>query len=172
LNEDFVDVGQLVADCLALLRDTAARAQIELRVDRDPELPLLYADERKLKQIVINLLSNALKFTPAGGTVEVAAIAGPAGDLRLSVRDSGVGIRPEDIAKVFEPFGQVRGAAEHEQPGTGLGLPLSRKLAELHGGTLEIESATGHGTTVILSLPAERVRAAGIDLAARETAVA
>jgi signal transduction histidine kinase len=159
LAEDLVDVGRSIADCTALLRDTACRAGIELEVDRGPRLPLIYADERKLKQILINLLGNAIKFTGAGGCVAIAATVAGAGGLEISVRDDGIGIEPEDIAKAMEPFGQLRSAAETGQPGTGLGLPLSRKLAELHGGTLEIESAAGQGTTVRLNLPPERVRA-------------
>ena len=158
LVEDLVDVGHLIADCVALLRDTAARAEVELVVDKSLRLPPLYADERKLKQIVINLLSNAIKFTPAGGTIEIVASIAVSGDLQILVRDSGVGIKPEDVAKVFEPFGQLRAAIETGQPGTGLGLPLSRKLAELHGGTLEIESSAGRGTSVLLGLPRERVQ--------------
>ena len=159
LNEDLIDIGRLIADCLALLRDTAARTKIDLVVDKDPQLPPIYADERKLKQILINLLSNAIKYAGAGGAVEIAATVLASGDLRLSVRDSGAGIPQEDIAKAFEPFGQLRGAVRSGQPGTGLGLPLSRKLAELHGGTLEIEGAAGPGTTVLLTLPRDRVRA-------------
>jgi len=172
LVEDFVDVDHLIADCLTLLRESAARAKIELAVVKDARLPPAYADERKLKQILINLLGNAIKFTGAGGSVEVAATVAASGTLQVSVRDSGAGIRPEDVAKVFEPFGQLRGAIESGQPGTGLGLPLSRKLAELHGGTLEIESAEGAGTTVLLSLPPERLRAEAPASAVVEVAVA
>jgi signal transduction histidine kinase len=159
LVEEFVDVDQLIADCAVLLRDAAVRADIELALDKDPRLPPVYADERKLKQILINLLSNAIKFSNAGGSVEVVAAIAASGGLQVSVRDSGVGIRPEDIDRVFEPFGQLRDATESDQPRTGLGLPLSRKLAELHAGTLEIESTVGRGTTVLLSLPPGRVRA-------------
>jgi signal transduction histidine kinase len=174
LAEDVVDVGQVIADCLVLVRDAAARAGIEVAVDRDPRLPAVYADERKLKQILINLLSNAIKFTGSGGAVEIVAAVAASGGLQMSVRDSGVGIGPEDLGKVFEPFGQLRSAIESEsrQPGTGLGLPLSRKLAELHGGTLEIESMVGRGTTVLLSLPPERVRAESSASAAAAVAVA
>src|SRR5215472_16196698 len=172
LVEDFVDVDHLIADCLTLLRESAARAKIELAVVKDARLPPAYADERKLKQILINLLGNAIKFTGAGGSVEVAATVAASGTLQVSVRDSGAGIRPEDVAKVFEPFGQLRGAIESGQPGTGLGLPLSRKLAELHGGTLEIESAEGAGTTVLLSLPPERLRTEAPAPAVAEIAVA
>ncbi|HXP73058.1 MAG TPA: ATP-binding protein [Stellaceae bacterium] len=172
LMEDLVDVGQLIADCMTLVRDAAARAGIELAVDRDQSLPVVFADERKLKQILINLLSNAIKFTGSGGSVEIVVAVAASGGLEISVRDSGVGIRPEDIAKVMEPFGQLRSSIESGQPGTGLGLPLSRKLAELHGGTLEIESAPGRGTTVLLSLPPERVSAGRAEGSAAAIAVA
>ncbi len=159
LNEDLVDFGQLIADCVALLRGTAVRAQVELEIEQNPQqLPAVYSDERKLKQILINLLSNAIKFTSAGGSVQIGTAILASGALQVSVSDTGIGIRPEDIAKVFEPFGRLRDAIESGQPGTGLGLPLSRKLAQLHGGTLEIESDPGRGTTVRLSLPPERVR--------------
>jgi signal transduction histidine kinase len=166
LAEDLVDVSQLITDCMMLVRDTAARAGIELALHMDQHLPAVYVDERKLKQILINLLSNAIKFTASGGGVEITAALATSGSLDISVRDSGVGIRPEDMAKVLEPFGQAHAAIESSQPGTGLGLPLSRKLAELHGGTLEIESAMGRGTTVLLRLPPERVRVEGSAAAA------
>jgi signal transduction histidine kinase len=158
LAEDFVDFGRLIADCAALVREAAARAGIELAVDTDPRLSIVYADERMLKQILINLLSNAIKFTPRGGAVALAATVEGSGGLEISVRDSGIGIEPRDMAKALEPFGQLPGAPQTGQPGTGLGLPLSRKLAELHGGTLEFESTAGQGTTVRLRLAAERVR--------------
>jgi len=162
LAEDFVDMDQLIADCLALVRDIAARGEVELVVDKDPRLPPIYADERKLRQILINLLSNAIGFTGAGGSVEIVATLAASGGLEVSVRDTGVGIRSEDIAKIFEPFGQQRDVTESNQPRTGLGLPLSRKFAELHGGALEIESTAGRGTTVLLSLPPGRVRATAV----------
>jgi signal transduction histidine kinase len=160
LSEDLVDVGRLIADCVVLVRDAAARAEIELAIPAESACPVVYADERRLKQILINLLSNAIKFTGSGGHVGVETAVAASGGLEISVRDTGVGIRPEDIDKVFEPFCQLPGTVESHQFGTGLGLPLSRKLAELHGGRLEIESAEGRGTTVMLRLSAERVRAA------------
>jgi signal transduction histidine kinase len=175
LSDDFVDVGQLIADCLMLVRDAAAHAGTEIAISKDSRLPAVYADERKLKQILINLLSNAIKFAGSAGSVEVVAAVAAAGGLEISVRDSGVGIVPEDKAKVLEPFGQLRSTVEGGRAGTGLGLPLSRKLAELHGGTLEIESAAGCGTTVLLRLPPERLRdgrAGGSASAAAATAVA
>ena len=171
LAEDFVDMDQLIADCLVLVRDLAARGDVELMVDKDPRLPPIYADERKLRQIVINLLSNAIAFTSAGGTVEIVATLAASGGLEVSVRDSGVGIEIDHMARIFEPFGQPRNTTDGYAPIAGLGLPLSRKLAELHGGALEVESTVGRGTTVLLSLPPGRVRALSID-PAKESAVA
>jgi two-component system cell cycle sensor histidine kinase PleC len=165
LSEDLVDVGRLIADCMVLVRDAAVRAGVEIAIAKDSGWPVVYADERKLKQILINLLSNAIKFTGSGGSVQVVAAVAASGGLEISVRDSGIGIAPEDVAKVLEPFGQVPSMLESPPLGTGLGLPLSRKLAELHGGTLEIESAVGRGTTVLLRLPAERVRGAATAVA-------
>jgi signal transduction histidine kinase len=162
LVEDMVDVPRLVEDCLLLVRDVARRGKVELVAEVPSGLPLLYADERKLKQVLLNLLSNAVKFTPEGGKVAVAAEASGGRGLALAIADTGIGIAPEHLAVVLEPFGQVRQAQDDlaEPHGTGLGLPLSRALAELHGGRLEIESAPGRGTTIRLCLPPERVRAA------------
>ena len=172
LSEDLVDVGQLVTDCVVLVRGFAARASTEIAIAKDSRLPAIYADERKLKQILINLLSNAIKFTGSGGTVEVVAAVAASGELEISVRDSGIGIGSQDMAKVFEPFGQVPGTDDGRRVGTGLGLPLSRKLAQLHGGTLEIESAVGRGTTALLRLPADRVRGGRAEDSASAGAVA
>ncbi|MGE5203232.1 MAG: sensor histidine kinase [Acidobacteriota bacterium] len=162
LAEEMVEVPRLVGDCLLLVRDVARRGKVELVAELSPGLPLLYADERKLKQVLLNLLSNAVKFTPEGGRVAVTAEASGARGLAIAVADTGIGIAPEHLAVVLEPFGQVRHAQDDlpEPHGTGLGLPLSKALAELHGGRLEIVSALGRGTTIRLCLPPERVRAA------------
>ncbi len=121
--------------------------------------PLLRVDGRKFRQILVNLLSNAFKFTPAGGRVTLAAEFTPAG-LSLSVRDTGIGIAPEDIEHVLAPFGQVESAFSRRHHGTGLGLPLAKSLAELHGGTLAVQSVLNEGTVVTVRLPAWRVLAA------------
>jgi signal transduction histidine kinase len=165
LIEDLVDIGHLVDDCLLLVRDAAERADIELVAEVPRALPAVYADERKLKQILINLCGNAVKFTPERGTVRIAALVEPSGCLAIRVSDSGIGIKPEDIARVLEPFGQLDGAPPREQSGTGLELPLSKMLAELHGGELEIHGGVGTGTTVLLRLPRERVRRSAIAVA-------
>jgi signal transduction histidine kinase len=102
--------------------------------------------------MLLNLLSNALKFTPVGGEIAIDVFRrGP--DIAISVSDTGIGIGAEDIAKVLEPFGQVESALSHKHQGTGLGLPLTKELAELHGGSLTMESNVDVGTTVTITLP-------------------
>ncbi len=115
---------------------------------------MIGGDERKVKQVLVNLLSNALKFTPEGGRIEVGARLD--GDkAEVSVTDTGIGIAPEDQAAVFEEFRQV-GAADKKAEGTGLGLALSRKFIELHGGTISVKSQVGAGSTFTFTLPLQR----------------
>jgi signal transduction histidine kinase len=121
------------------------------------KLPPLVADSRALKQILLNLLSNAVKFTPGGGTVTVSAMIRPQGDLELTVMDTGIGMSPEEIDIAMSQFGQVDSAFSRRFEGTGLGLPLTQRLIEMHGGTIELESEKGVGTTVMARFPAERV---------------
>jgi len=111
----------------------------------------------RLKQAMLNLLSNAVKFTPPGGSIEIAAALTEAGSLDITIADTGIGMRPEDIPVALEPFRQIDSKITRNYGGTGLGLPLARRLLELHGGRLEIESAVGGGTTVTMRLPRERV---------------
>jgi PAS domain S-box-containing protein len=126
-----------------------------------PDQPLaVVVDQHKFAQIFINLLSNAVKFTPRGGDVTLAVRRRADGGLAVSVRDTGIGIAAEDIPVVLSPFGQVESAFSRTHHGTGLGLPLAKSLAELHGGELNLESAPGVGTTVTVSLPAMRVASA------------
>ena len=159
LVEEEVDVGATIRAAVRLMRERAQRGGLEIGVAIDPELPTAYADERKLKQILLNLLSNAVKFTPPGGNIEVSAAVDLSGDLVLAVRDSGVGIAEANIGVALAAFGQIEGSFSRKHAGTGLGLPLSRAMAELHGGALSIESTVGCGTTVRVRLPAERLRA-------------
>ena len=122
------------------------------------------ADEVRLKQVLLNLLSNAVKFTPAGGTIRVTACESGPREIAITVRDSGIGIAPEHLALVFEPFRQVDDSLERRAGGTGLGLALSRALVEMHGGRLTLVSAVGQGTAVTVTLPnmaAELSSAAG-----------
>ncbi len=120
-------------------------------------LPPLRANERKLKQILLNLLSNAIKFTPAGGKVTISAWFHPDDGYVIQVSDTGIGIAPEDIPIALAPFQQIDSDLNRNYDGTGLGLPLSKSLTELHGGSLEIQSEVGVGTTVTVRFPPERI---------------
>jgi two-component system cell cycle sensor histidine kinase PleC len=146
-------VEPMIASAVRIARGQSQTKEVELTcASIDPAL-VMSGDERKLRQVLLNLISNAVKFTPKGGKVEVSTYAGPAGTRVIAVRDSGVGISPEDIERVFEPFVQADGNLDRASSGTGLGLPLSRRLVELHGGTLHLESIAGVGTTAVVTLP-------------------
>jgi signal transduction histidine kinase len=134
----------------------ALKAKVSLVADIAPDLPRLNADRRRLHQILLNLMSNALKFTQPEGTVTVRAFCAEEG-LVLQVADTGIGIAPQDFDKALEPFGQVDSSLARKYEGTGLGLPLTRHMAELHGGSLALKSAPGKGTTVTVTLPAWRL---------------
>jgi signal transduction histidine kinase len=119
-------------------------------------LPLVRADRRRIRQILLNLMSNATKFTHPGGSVHVSARLTSEG-MTISVADTGIGIAKEDIPKALERFGQVDSRLARKYQGTGLGLPLAKQLTELHGGRFDLKSAEGVGTTVTFTLPPERV---------------
>ena len=140
-----------IDNTLVLVRERAQRRRITLRQTIDERLGTIRADERKVKQVLLNLLSNALKFTPEGGRIDVRARLDDDG-IEVSVTDTGVGIAPQDQATVFEEFRQV-GAAAQKVEGTGLGLAISRKFIELHGGKIRVESELGKGATFGFTLP-------------------
>jgi PAS domain S-box-containing protein len=156
LHETAVDFAAVVQSCCRLVAPRATSLGIALTVDLPDDLPVISADERMLKQVVLNLLSNALKFTAGGGSVEVAARGEPAGGLTFTVKDTGIGIAREDFEKIFQPFGQADSSLARKFEGTGLGLPLTRGLVELHGGAIELESEIGIGTTLRVTLPGNR----------------
>lgn len=163
LIEEEVDTAAMIAGAIRLARGQAEPNGVEIVVPRGADgAPgrWLHADARKLKQVLLNLMSNAVKFTPEGGRVEVVTGIGEDGRFVLEVRDTGVGIAEQDLAKVMIPFARGAAAGNRKFPGTGLGLPLSRALVELHGGRLDIDSREGQGTTVTVTLPKERVLAA------------
>ncbi|HTP81736.1 MAG TPA: ATP-binding protein [Alphaproteobacteria bacterium] len=151
-----VDVSELVGRSLRMIKERATRQAITLSGKTDGNLPPLYADDRKLMQILLNLLSNAVKFTPGGGRVTVSATCETKGVLAIRVTDTGVGIAAENLAKALSPFGQIDNLLTREHSGTGLGLPLAKRLTELHGGTFDIESRVGLGTTITLRFPVDR----------------
>jgi PAS domain S-box-containing protein len=156
LREEQVDLGDVLEACARLVRERALRARLDLRVAEGADMPIVWADRIKLKQIALNLLSNAVKFTPEGGQVELDAGWSPDGGAFLRVRDSGIGMREADIPVALQPFRQIESTLARAHQGTGLGLPLSLAIARMHGGTLDIRSVPGKGTTVTLRLPPER----------------
>jgi len=156
LHKEKLLVSDVIRSCLRLVSDRANAGKLTLRTEVPGDLPPLIADSRAIKQILINLLSNAVKFTPPGGEVRVTAARDVNGDFLLKVIDTGIGIAEKDIAKAMAAFGQVDGALNRKYAGTGLGLPLVRLLAELHNGSLQLESLLNHGTTVTIRLPQPR----------------
>jgi signal transduction histidine kinase len=151
------DLPSALDNALTLIKERAARNSIGLGVHVDPRIGEVVADERKVKQVLLNLLSNAVKFTPEGGTITMTAVLN-GGKVEISVADTGIGIAPEDQATVFEEFRQVGTDYARKREGTGLGLALARRLVELHGGTLTLQSELGKGSTFTFSIP---VRAHG-----------
>lgn len=164
LAEADLDVSKLVRSVAVLVDSRAKLGKVKLTFDIPKDLPNLRGEERALKQILTNLLTNAIKFTPENGTVTLGAAMDESSNLRMTVRDTGIGIAPEDIPVALAPFGQIESAMSRKHQGTGLGLPLTKALVELHGGILDLQSKLGEGTTVILIFPAERVLAPKVQL--------
>lgn len=157
LEEEVVDFAQVYESCRVLLehRIIADGLDVFLKLPESP--PLLLADKRKILQILFNLLSNAIKHTPKGGSIITTVYTHPETGFVFSVTDSGVGMAQGDIPKALEPFGQVGDPLVKGDIGTGLGLPLTKALAELHGGTLEVSSQLGSGTMATVKLPPCRI---------------
>jgi signal transduction histidine kinase len=136
---------------VVMVRERATKNGVELTLEPDPKVGLVEGDERRIRQVIFNLLSNAVKFTPPGGSVDVST-SGSDGEVRVAVRDTGPGIAPEDRERIFEEFQQTAAGAEQRE-GTGLGLALSKRLVELHGGRIWVESEVGKGSTFLFTLP-------------------
>jgi predicted ATPase/signal transduction histidine kinase len=156
LHEEIVDLAAIIEGCFRLLQPQAERAGIALLAP-PARAPPLRADPRMMRQIVLNLVSNAIKFTPTGGRVEVTLTRAANGGIVLVVADTGIGIATADIPRVFETFTQLDNRLERKFQGTGLGLPLSKLLVELHGGVIVLDSTPGSGTCVTIRLPPERL---------------
>ncbi|MEQ1647096.1 MAG: ATP-binding protein [Hyphomicrobiaceae bacterium] len=153
LNSREVFVDEFLEPCVHGLVLAAKDAKVTLTCSFDDTLSAILGDTVKLRQVFINLITNAIKFTPEGGTVTVTARPHVRGRVLISVRDSGVGMTEEEIQVAVTPFGQVDGGRNRWREGTGLGLPIARALVQLHGGDFEIKSEKGVGTEVIVSLP-------------------
>ena len=148
---------QALEGSLSICGTLGEKFGVRLACDLPAEDVRMIAVERMIRQIMINLVGNAIKFTPAGGLVEVAGTGLPCGGYAVIVRDSGIGMSPDDIVKALTPFGQVENKMTAIHNGTGLGLPLAKAMLELHGGQLEIESMPGRGTMIVLKFPASRI---------------
>jgi len=152
LEPSTFDLASAVANAMTLVRERAQRHGIALGQQVDPKLTVITADERKFKQILLNLLSNAVKFTPDNGRIDVTARLDES-SIVVAVHDTGIGIAPEDHAAVFEEFRQVGRNYTAKQEGTGLGLALTKRFVELHGGRIWLESEPGKGSTFTFTIP-------------------
>jgi signal transduction histidine kinase len=161
LSEEEVDFAEVSHYCARMIKGQMDEKRIIFSCDVGAALPRLVGDELKLKQILINLLANAAKFTPEGGTVTLDARAEASGAIVITVSDTGIGISAKDLPKVFTPFSQLNATVSRKYIGTGLGLPLAKALVDLHQGVLSIASLAGQGTTVTIRFPASRSVRAG-----------
>lgn len=155
LNEDVCDIAKIIGDGVGLVRNQAVQKEIDVRIDMPDDLPFLFADARCIRQIVVNVLSNAIKFTPTSGTVTVSARLSD-GAIAIVVADTGIGMAQDDIPRAFSPFRQLEGSHGRKFEGAGLGLSLIKAMVDLHEGTLQVDSQVGVGTTVTAGFPTRR----------------
>jgi signal transduction histidine kinase len=165
LQEETFDPADVVGEALRMVEPQAEAAGLSLSIDVAAGLAQLTADRRLVRQVLVNILANAVRFTPRGGTVSVHGFAnGP--QLCLEVRDTGVGIAAEDLPRALERFSQVDGRLSRKHDGAGLGLPMAKQFMELHGGTLALSSTPGEGTQVRIAFPPQRLVQGRITLSA------
>jgi len=158
LEEQIVAVGEVIQSAVCTITPIAERKLIDVDCELVHSSTLICVDQTKFKQIILNLLSNGVKFTDSRGRIIIGSGVNGQGDLIISIKDTGIGIPSEHLERVLNPFEQVADHLTKENEGTGLGLPIARALIELHGGSLTFSSALGVGTTVALRLPHERIR--------------
>jgi signal transduction histidine kinase len=157
LCEDAIEIPEVIRSVLAIVGEAANGKCVELELECPDGLPKLHADRRKLKQILINLLANAIKFTEAGGKIIIKTWCRTASGHVFQIIDTGIGIAPSDIPKALAKFGQVDSDLNRKYEGAGLGLPLTKVLVELHGGCLDLQSDSGIATTATVRFPADRI---------------
>ncbi|MEG3617008.1 ATP-binding protein [Magnetovibrio sp. PR-2] len=157
LNESIINLGDMINVSLRLIKPRALTGKVSLSTDIAIGLPQIQGDARRVRQILLNLLSNAVKFTPEDGKIKVRAFMNDDGSLFISVQDTGIGMAEADIETAMSDFGQVDSGLNRKHEGTGLGLPLTKGLVELHGGVLKINSEPGQGTQAVVSFPPVRV---------------
>lgn len=158
LEEENIDLAELVRSVIRMMASKAFGSGLRIIEKYEDDLPSVYVDRRLMRQVLINLVTNAVKFSKKGGRIEIEICTIRSGDICITVKDEGVGIPSDKIKQALEPFGQVSERAENShQRGTGLGLPLAKAMVELHGGELQLDSSLGVGTTVDVYLPSHRV---------------
>jgi signal transduction histidine kinase len=156
LLEDVFDLRDIMRSVTQLTAGRIHEAELSQEVDFPGDLPPIRGDERKTKQVLLNLVTNSLKFTPAGGRITVSARFDPEDGLAVTVADTGIGIPEEDLERVMKPFEQVDSSLSRQHQGTGLGLPLVKAIMEMHGGRMRLKSTLGAGTAVTVVFPPER----------------
>jgi two-component system cell cycle sensor histidine kinase PleC len=157
LQEEVVDLSAIVEDCLHMLEMRTHGRNLNVKAVFEKGLPRIWADERALRQVALNVLSNAIKFTPPGGDITVKVGWTISGGQFLSIRDTGAGIPENEIPLVLTSFGRGTSAIKQAQEGTGLGLPIVKSLIDLHGGSFTLKSKVREGTEVTITIPSERV---------------
>ncbi|MBL6941972.1 MAG: PAS domain-containing sensor histidine kinase, partial [Rhodospirillales bacterium] len=157
VDEVAVNIEDIISACQSLVEQRAAAAGISIYIKVPNAIPPLFIDERRIKQIFLNLLTNSIKFTPEGGSVTIESGLNDKGDLVISVADTGIGMTSDDISIALTQFGQVDHSLIRKNEGTGLGLPITKSLVEMHDGSLEISSTPGEGTKVSLTFPSTRL---------------
>ena len=154
LEPQVIDLRETAESCVTIVSERAAKAGLKMAVDLETDLGEIEADPTRLRQILLNLLINAVKFTPKGGTIGLTCRRLADGEAEFIIFDTGIGIAAEDMSRIMEPFSQARHSHVSKNEGTGLGLPLAKAFAELHGGSLRVESEIGKGTSVRVIIPA------------------
>jgi PAS domain S-box-containing protein len=157
LREEIVDVRTLFAGALRITRERARASEVGIEQHVEPDLPQIKVDPRVMTQVLLNLLSNGIKFTPAGGRIELSAAIEAGGDLAIAVSDTGIGIAPHNVARALESFGQIESTLSRKHGGTGLGHTRAKGVLELHCGGLALDSKGGEGTTVTVLIPSYRL---------------
>ena len=161
LREAEIDLPVLIEDAVRFLAARAEAGGVMLSVEIGAAPPVIVGDETRLRQVLLNLIGNAVKFTPQGGRVDVRALSGAGGELRIEIRDSGIGMSAAELARAFEPFHQADGSHARHHEGTGLGLAICDRLMRLHGGRVLLVSDLGRGTVATVVIPPERAAAMG-----------
>lgn len=156
LNQEIIDLGEIGRSCVRLMNARAIDADVRISETYPSQPVFILADRRMIKQVIINLMSNAIKFTAPGGRIQIRIERNRRGGTRVQIKDDGIGMSAQDIGKALTAFGRVDGALDRKYEGTGIGLSLAKSMVELHGGILLLESAEGTGTTVTIQFGPER----------------